>query len=230
MEKIIISHSSILEYILWWVWWRSFSNSRVVWNVVRFFYLLTSVLRGHLTAGWLGQNWTTTFCLQCPLSLSICWACPSFFLPSSQAVCNRAHVIPAHTRFRPSWCKYRTTHRRRRAGAHLQRPLNTRSARLSVSGQGIGIHICASTGRLCVNQLQAGRKCSCAPGPVSNRRYRNHAHAHTHYIILGLLSKLALSDSCQDFTPRFVFLMRAYLSACTQVSIRRCTSCYINFL
>lgn len=85
-------------------------NYRFVWNIVRFFYLLASVLRGRLTAGWLGQNWTTNFCLQCPLSLSICWVGPSLFLPSSQAVCNRAHVIPAH-HFRPSWCKYRTTHR-----------------------------------------------------------------------------------------------------------------------
>lgn len=63
--------------------------------------------------------------------------CPLLFLPSSQATRHGAHVIPG--------VQYVSIHLGVSIGPHahtdtldLQGPLNMTSARLSVSGQGIG--------------------------------------------------------------------------------------------
>ena len=70
---------------------------------------------------------------------------------------------------------HRHTHTKTHTGASLQGPLNMRSVRLSVSGQGIGTrYMCIDTLTVCkslrsgaaTGMSEARQKYSCVPGPV----------------------------------------------------------------
>lgn len=102
---------------------------------------------------------------------------PPLFLPSSQAMCHEGscdsaiQCVSIHLGVNNGPHTHTGTH----TGASLQGPLNMRSVRLSVSGQGIGTrYMCIDTLTVCkslwsgaaTGMSEARQKYSCALGPA----------------------------------------------------------------